>query len=235
MGRRSYVDVFLQRKMESQEGDYLRSALAMAINEEEKALELFKIQIKHCRENIKTIDDRVAANNPTHDLMAKRRAFEEQELILNVAAQVQQCSYEIKGIQKILYFENSGAGRERMAVEVSLMIYEWCNDLQEMTGKKFQDLSKRLLSQPDLVKLRIARKKLKEFFDKENQELSNIRHNVGAHRDHDFLNQREILEDTDWSKAIELLHNFEVLIIDFGHALQVLIDAGLKQISVVFK
>ena len=31
--------------------------------------------------------------------MVKKRAFEEQEYVLNVAAQIQQCSYETKGKQ----------------------------------------------------------------------------------------------------------------------------------------
>ena len=73
--------------------------------------------------------------------MTQKRAFEEQEFVLNVTAQIQQCSYETKGIQKLLYFEKNESSKERIAVEASVMMYEWCEDLNELTGKKYQDIA----------------------------------------------------------------------------------------------
>lgn len=62
---------------------------------------------------------------------------------------------ENKGIQKLLYFEKNESSKERIAVEASVMMYEWCEDLNELTGKKYQDIAQRLLSQAALAKTRM--------------------------------------------------------------------------------
>lgn len=229
-----FLECFLEIKMDSSDGDELRVALEGTITEEKQCLEQFKFQIDYCQKQIDTINSRVSNGGPTHDLMVKKRAFEEQKFILNVAGQMQRCSYETKGIQKILYFEKNESSRERIAVEASVMMYEWCEDLQQMTGKQFQDIAKRLLSPGGLAKVRMARKKLGDFFEEEKPILSKVRHNVGAHRDHDFMNEMEILEDIGWSETIERLHRFEEVTLEFGQSVSLLIQAGLKQIGNAF-
>ena len=180
------------------------------------------------------IGERITAGWHTHELMVKKRAFEEQEYVLNVAAQIQQCSYETKGIQKLLYFEKNESSKERIAVEASVMMYEWCEDLNELTGKKYQDIAQRLLSQAALAKTRIARKKLADFFKQEEPVLSEIRHNAGAHREHDFMKQMEVLEGVGWSDTIERLHRFEEVTLELGKTMKPLMEAGLKKIEEAF-
>ena len=51
-----YVEAFLQCKMDSLEGDELRSSLEAVISEEKVAIELFKIQIQHCSKQIDVIN-----------------------------------------------------------------------------------------------------------------------------------------------------------------------------------
>ncbi len=166
--------------------------------------------------------------------MTQKRAFEEQEFVLNVAAQIQQCSYETKGIQKLLYFEKNESSKERIAVEASVMMYEWCEDLNELTGKKYQDIAQRLLSQAALAKTRIARKKLADFFKQEKPVLSEIRHNAGADREHDFMKQMEVLEGVGWSGTIDRLHRFEEVTLELGKTMKPLMEAGLKKIGEAF-
>ena len=115
------------------------------------------------------------------------------------------------------------------------MIYEWCEDLLEMTGRKFQKLAEGLLNQSGLLNFRIARQRLKDFFDREKSLLSNVRHNVGAHRDHDFMTERDILDKLDWVRTIELLSEFENLMLSMSPYVQALIPAGLNQISQAFE
>lgn len=229
-----YLEAFLQYEMDSFEGDDLRFSLESVLTEEKAALELFKIQIQYCNTQIAEINSIMERKNPTHGLMAKKRVFEEHKSILNIAALIQQCSYETKGVQKILYFEKGEASRERIIVDVSIMIYEWCEDLLEMTGRKFHKLAAGLLNQSDLLNFRIARQRLKDFFDREKSLLSNVRHNVGAHRDHDFMTERDILDKFDWVKSIELLSEFENLVLGMSPYVQALIPAGLKQIDQAF-
>lgn len=111
------------------------------------------------------------------------------------------------------------------------MVYEWCEDLLEMTGRKFQKLAEGLLTQSDLLKFRIARQRLKDFFDREKASLSSVRHNVGAHRDHDFMTERAIIDKFDWVRTIDILSEFERLIFGVSPCVQTLISAGLNQID----
>ena len=212
---KNYLDYFLEQRMNSADGEEIKGALEAISIEEKKCLELFKIQISHCQQQLALIGERITAGWHTHELMVKKRAFEEQEYVLNVAAQIE-------------------SSKERIAVEASVMMYEWCEDLNELTGKKYQDIAQRLLSQAALAKTRIARKKLADFFKQEKPVLSEIRHNTGAHREHDFMKQMEVLEGVGWSDTIERLYRFEEVRLELGKTMKPLMDAGLKKIGEAF-
>lgn len=229
-----FLDVFLEQRMNSSDGEELKAALEASIAEEKLCLEQFELQIRICRDKLAEINARISSVGPTHKLMAMKRAFEEQEFVINVAAQSQQCSYETKGIQKLLYFEKNEGGKERLAVDAYEMMYEWCDDLLQLTAKKFQDIASKLLSANELLNTRIARKKLKDFYDNEKQVLSEARHNAGAHREHDFLKQREVIESLNWSGTIEKLHEFEVVTMDLAKSIDPLMKAGLRRLDSIF-
>ena len=234
MGHKKYLDLFLEQRMNSVDGEEIKSKLEAAIDEEKKCLDSFKFQIDYCQKQIASINKIFASKGCSHDLIVKKRAFEEYKAILNVAAQIQECSYETKGIQKILYFVKNESSRERVAIDAAEMMYEWCNDLKELTGKEYQEISQRLLSEDDLRKNRSTRKKLVDFFNQEKDVLSEVRHNVGAHREHDFIKQMAVLESVNWSDTIERLHRFEEITLEMGHTMKPLIAAGLKKITEAF-
>lgn len=220
--------------MDSSDGKELKAALEATIAEEKLCLDKFELQIRICRDKLVEINARISSVGPNHKLMAMKRAFEEQEFVINVAAQTQQCSYETKGIQKLLYFEKNESGKERLAVDAYEMMYEWCDDLLQLTAKKFQDIASKLLSSAELANTRIARKKLKDFYDREKAVLSDARHNAGAHREHDFLKQREVIESLNWSETIEKLHEFEVVTMDLAKSIDPLMKAGLRRLDSIF-
>lgn len=228
------MDLFLEKHLESAEGAELKKALESTIEEEKRCLEQFELQIRICRGKLTEINASIKRNGQTHTLMQMKRAFEEQEFIVNTAAQFQQCSYETKGLQKLLYFEKDENGRERIAVDVCVMMYEWCDDLLQLTAKKYQDIASKLLTQAELVRTRIARKKLQDFYKQVKPELAEVRHNAGAHREHDFLKQREVLEGIGWSETIQLLHDFEVVTLELGKSMDALMKAGLRRLDKVF-
>ena len=229
------MEILLEQKMGSPEGEELRVALENTTAEEKKCLEQFELQIRICRDKLAEIDSRISSIGRTHTLMTMKRAFEEQEYIVNAAAQSQQCSYETKGIQRLIYFEKNDSSRERIAVDAYEMMYEWCDDLLQLTAKKFQDIASKLLSPAELANTRIARKQFKDFYDREKQELSDARHNAGAHREHDFLKQREVIERLNWSEIIIKLHEFEVVTMDLAKSMDPLMVAGLRRIDSLFK
>ena len=209
----NYLDYFLEQQMNSVDGEEIKGALEAVSIEEKNCLELFKVQIRHCQQQLALIGERIAAGWHTHELMTQKRAFEEQEL---------------------LYFEKNESSRERIAVEASVMMYEWCEDLNELTGKMYQDIAQRLLSEAALAKTRIARKKLADFFKQEKPVLSEIRHNAGAHREHDFMKQMEVLKGVGWSDTIERLHRFEEVTLELEKTIKPLMEAGLKKIGEAF-
>ena len=230
-----FLDLFLEQMMESSNGEELKAALESTIAEEKLCLEQFKIQIEHCRKQIKAIDKLMASGKTSHDLMVKKTAFEEEQIILNVAAQCQLCSFETKEKQYQLYFEKDEHQRARLAAEACVMMYERCDDLQQLTGKEFQGLLEQFLGQADLLRIRNTRKSLGDFYNKERVYLSGVRNNVGAHRDHDFMAQMEVLEGIKWSDTIDRLHRFEVVTLEFGQSLKPLMEAGLAQIARAFE
>lgn len=234
MKEKSFIDLFLEYHLKSSEGDEIKAALNNAIAEEKHCIDLFKLQINHCKQQIGNINKVVASRGSSIDMLNKRSAFEDELIILNVAALAQRCNMETKGLQKLLYFEENEASKDRIAVDANLTMYEWCDDFNDLTGKKFQQLAQRLMSEKDLTIMRKAKKKLGDFYDSEKSVLALVRHNVGAHRDHDFMTQQEILEGIGWSDTIDRLHRFEVVTLDFGKSLKPLMGAGLTQIARAF-
>ena len=229
-----YLDVYLERHFDSAEGLELKKALEFTIEDERKCLEQFELQIRICREKLSEINAIIARTGQTHTLMQMKRVFEEQEFIVNTAAQCQQCAFETKGLQKLLYFEKNDGSRERIAVDACEMMYEWCDDLLQQTAKKYQDIASKLLTPAELARTRIARKKLQDFYKQEKPELAAVRHNAGAHREHDFLKQREVLEGIGWSETIQQLHDFEVVTLELGKSMDALMKAGLRRLDKVF-
>ena len=229
-----FLESYLGVLMDSSEGKELQKALEDSIAEERECLKLFRVQIGHCQQQKNLIDRRISEDGPTRDNMAKRRAFEEEQTILNVAGLAQQCNFETKGLQLLLYFQKNVNIRARIAVEASVMMYEWCEKLLGVSGKQFQDMAKRLLSQSGFVRVNVARKKVSDFFKKERTALHKIRNNVGAHRDDDFMKQMEVIDEVGWSDTIARFHEFEKATLEFGKSLQPLMDAGLRQISASF-
>lgn len=229
-----FIDLFLERRMDSEDGKELKLALESKIAEEKLCLDQFKIQINHCKKQIVAINKSLANGRDSQDLMIKKKAFEEDLMILNVAAQCQLCSFETKEKQYQLYFEKDEYQRSRLAAEAYVLIYERCDDLQHLTGKIFQDVAALLLNEQEMEKFKAVRKQLCRFYEEEKPILSKVRNNVGAHRDYDFMKQMEILEGLGWSDTIDRLHRFEKVTLEFGQSLKPLMDAGLKQIGRAF-
>ena len=69
---------------------------------------------------------------------------------------------------------------------------------------------------------------------RERQTLHDIRIIVGAHKDGDFMKQREVIDEMSWSDILTQFHDFEDATVEFGRALNPLMDAGLKQVSASF-
>lgn len=74
-----YTEYFLEGKMDSSEGEELKAALEATIAEEKLCLEQFKYQINHCIKQINIINKVISAGKGSHDLVMKKKAFEEEK------------------------------------------------------------------------------------------------------------------------------------------------------------
>ena len=63
------LDYYLEQRMNSTDGDMIKETLEAISLEEKKCLELFKIQIRHCQQQLALIGERIAAGWHTHELM----------------------------------------------------------------------------------------------------------------------------------------------------------------------
>jgi len=213
--------------MDSPDGKRMRKSLESVSAEESQCLGEFRIMLSHCQQLLAFLSEQA----PTRGTMAKKRAIEDEQFILNLAALAQQCSYETKGYQLLLFFEKNENKRDRIIVDVSVMMYEWCEKLLGVSGKQLQDIAKRFLNQPRVVDINVARKKISDFFKTEKDALYDIRNSVGAHRDQDFMKQMEVFDTLSWSETLSRFHEFEKATIEFGRALKPLMDAGLSHLG----
>lgn len=90
------TEFFLGKQMESVKGEELKKALETTITEEKKNLEQFKSLLSHCKTQIDAINRIQSSGSAPHDLLKKKKAFEGEQIIVNVAAQCQLCSFETK-------------------------------------------------------------------------------------------------------------------------------------------
>ncbi len=229
-----FFEGYLDALMDSAEGRKLRKALEATCADEKLGLEEFKKMISHCQNQLDIIQNSISAEGPTKEILSRKRAFEEELAILNIAALTHQCDYETKGYQRLLYFEKNDSIRKQIMGNVSVMMYEWCEKLLGISGKQLQDIAKRLLGPAGVVNINVARKKISDFFKREKQKLHDIRIYVGAHKEGDFMKQMEVIGEMRWSDTLAQFHNFEDAVLEFGKALKPLMDAGLQQIAYSF-
>lgn len=232
--QKAFLEVYLGELMDSSAGKELSETLQTTSADERLGLEEFKKMISHCQNQLSIIQNSISANGPTKEIMLRKRAFEEELVILNIAALTHQCNYETKAYQLLLYFEKNENIRAQIIGDVSVMMYEWCEKILVVSGKQLQDIAQRLLDHAGIIRINVARKKISDFFKREKQNLHYIRNIVGAHKDGDFMKQREVIDELSWSDTLTQFHDFEDATVEFGKALISLMDAGLKQVAISF-
>lgn len=162
--KKAFLEVYLRELMDSSAGNELRETLEATFADERLGLEEFKKMISHCQNQLDIIQNSISANGPTKGIMCMKRAFEEELVILNIAALTHQCNYETKAYQLLLYFEKNENIRAQIIGDVSVMMYEWSEKLLGVSGKQLQDIAKRLLDQAGVFRINVARKKISNFF-----------------------------------------------------------------------
>lgn len=121
-------------------------------------------------------------------LAIRAQSVPEAELVWNAACHVNLVSHDLNALFHVIATTEDIWTSRAIARTLVVIMYEACEDLLELFGKRFIDTCKRLrtweILEPDY---RATRKELARFWKQYGRELKKLRVFAGAHKDHDSL------------------------------------------------
>lgn len=163
---------------------------------------------------------------------AKLNSFKDSEIIWNISGYVNIISYDLKIITQDITFATGEWQKRHYIRQACLIIYESIDDLFNLLGKDFKDLTKNRLNitefEADLTEIR---KNLNIFKSSYSEILNKIRNVSIAHRDNEVLKQIEIIQQINWSNSIGMIMQYDVVLNDLGRFLQKLINKSLSDLN----
>ncbi len=158
--------------------------------------------------------------------------FKDSKTIWNIAGYVNIISYDLKIITRDLTFSQNEWQKRHYARQACLIIYESIDDLFKLLGKEFIDLTKNRLDITELqTDLKEIRQELNTFKSGYSEKLNEIRNVSIAHRDNEVLKQIELIQQINWSDAIGMIMQYDVILNKLGAFLTKLINKGLADLS----
>lgn len=114
-------------------------------------------------------------------------------------------------IESILFSEGYGK-RELHFKNLCVLIYETSEDIEQLIGKRFFEICDKYEISIDLIEnLKTAKKKLTKFKNDHSVSLKAVRTIIGAHRDHNFLLQSEIIRSFSLTAFVPIFTEFDVI------------------------
>ena len=139
------------------------------------------------------------------------------ETIWNAACHINVLDHDISAL---LYFDTTTEdiwAQRTVARTLAALIYEACADLQQLLGKRFMDAcSVAGIYQEIEVGHKAAKKKLGDFAKQHESMLKKIRHNAGAHRDHDAIEFLTVVADTDPAQMVAVACDFSTILLELA-------------------
>lgn len=235
---KTFLDLLLEDKMQSDEGKELRAVLRAKIQEGQMCLDQLTIGLKHSKSQIQKIDECLKRNVTTaqrQSLLIKKAAFETVRKIWNFATQIQLISIECKTIQEKLYFAETDWDKSLQSRYACNYMYEYGNNLNKMMGKDFLEMVRSLVGNDGVEEIKRLKKPISKFFEEHREKYYSVRNETTAHRDQNSLNQIETITSAEWSEMIQELHEFEVITLPLGGFANRLIKAGNELVEQAFK
>lgn len=158
--------------------------------------------------------------------------FKDNKLIWNIAGNVSIISYDLKIIVRDLTFATSEWQKRHYGRNACLLVYESLDDLFDLLGKDFNELTKNRLDIADLQNdLKIIRADLNNFKAIYSEYLKTIRHFTTAHRDKEVLKQVYIIKQINWSQCLQMALSFNQILDKLGKFLDALVKKGIKKLT----
>ena len=145
---KTFLDLLLEDKLQSDEGKQLRTVLKSKIQEGQMCLDQLMIGLKHSESQIRNIDESLKRNviaAQRQSLLIKKAAFVTAQKIWNFATQIQLISTECKALQEKLYFAETDWDKSLQSRYACNYMYEYGNNLNKMMGKDFFEMVRSLV------------------------------------------------------------------------------------------
>lgn len=235
---KTFLDLLIENKMQSDEGNELRAVLQAKIQEGQMCLDQLTIGLKHSKSQLQIIENHLKRNvtaSQRQSLLAKKAAFLTVQKIWNFATQIQLLSIECKALQEKLYFAETDWDKSLQSRSACNYMYEYGNNLNKMIGKEFLEMVSSLLGDEGVEEIKRLKKPISKFFEEHREKYYSVRNETTAHRDQNSLNQIDIITSSEWSERIQELHEFEVITLPLGGFAENLIKAGERLLAQAFK
>lgn len=235
---KTLLDLLLENKLQSDEGEELRAILKLKIQEGQMCLDQLMIGLKHSESQIQIIEDHLNRNVTAaqrQSLLIKKVAFVTVQKIWNFATQIQLISIECKAIQEKLYFAETDWDKSQQSRFACNYMYEYGNNLNKMMGKDFLEIVRSLVGNDGVEEIKRLKKPISKFFEEHREKYYSVRNETTAHRDQNSLNQIETITSSEWSERIKELHEFEVITLPLGGFADHLIKVGNELVEQAFK
>jgi hypothetical protein len=151
--------------------------------------------------------------------------FDKASLVWNIAGYLNLISYDLKIIGRDLMFAQDGFQRRHYARQMYLLIYESMDDFFQLMGNPLKTAVREFGdAETHLNAVKSIATQLSKFKKEYGSKIKVVRHTAIAHRDKDFLSQRETINSIDWGDAIEILGKYDAIVRSLGQVLQQLMD-----------
>ena len=141
--------------------------------------------------------------------------------LFNVAGFILTASLDLKIYGESLVFLNGYGKKELQIRNLCVLIYETSEDLEQILGKEFYEKCLECGISRDIIdELNNTKKKLSEFKNEHQKSLKTIRTIIGAHRDHDFVLQMDVIKNLSYSSFLSVVTKFDDIINNISIPLQ---------------
>lgn len=141
---------------------------------------------------------------------AKRNKWNEVELIWNIFGFILLTSYDLKIAGERLILENSPRIKKYFVQQLCILFSEVIQDINQLLGKNFfVALDKMIIPEEKLANIKNAKKEFSRLTEVYKKDLASIRNFVGAHKEHDFLKQIEVIDFINPNKFMKLMSEFD--------------------------
>lgn len=134
---------------------------------------------------------------------------EDKSSIYNLALFTLNVEYDISVLKMKTLMSLDSWDKKFMARQFSVLQYEIALDYQELLGKNFRKLIHRYDNDGKLIsELNAISKQFSDFKNHHSDYLNNIRNFIGAHRDHNALEQSTIINNLDSNEILDIAAEF---------------------------